>query len=74
MGNILFQGNNQQNNSITTTLDQVRSSGSSNAVFNQMYNNNPAFRQFANSMRNKTPEQAFAEAGLNFNQVKHLKW
>jgi len=39
-----------------------------------MYQNNPNFRQFANSMKGKTPEQAFKENGLDFNQFKNLKW
>lgn len=43
-------------------------------MFNQMYQNNPQFRQFADSMRGKTPEQAFKENGLNFNQFKNMKW
>jgi hypothetical protein len=55
-------------------LAQIRQQGSSNFIFNQMYQNNPQFKQFANSMRGKTPEQAFKENGLDFNQFKNYKW
>ena len=55
-------------------LDLLRSSGSSNEVYRKLYNSNPKFRQFADSMNGKTPEQAFAEVGLDFNKYKNLKW
>lgn len=41
-------------------------------IFNALYNNNPKFRQFADSMRNKTPEQAFQENGLDYNQYRNI--
>ena len=37
-----------------------------------LYNKNPQFRQFADSMRNKTPEQAFQENGLDYNQYRNV--
>lgn len=46
--------------------------GSPQAAYDQMYKNNPEFRQFADSMRGKTPEQAFKENGLDFGQVRSL--
>jgi len=55
-------------------LAQIRQQGSSSFMFNQMYQNNPAFRQFADSMQGKTPDQAFRENGLDFNQFKKYKW
>ena len=55
-------------------LAQIRQQGSSSFMFNQMYKNNPAFRQFADSMQGKTPDQAFRENGLDFNQFKKYKW
>lgn len=55
-------------------LAQIRQQGPSNVLFNQMYQNNPQFRQFADSMKNKTPEQAFRENGLDINQFRHLNW
>ena len=72
MGNMLFQ--EQPRNSILSNLQQIRSQGPSNVIFNQMYQSNPQFRQFADSMQNKTPEQAFSENGLDFNQFKSYKW
>ena len=55
-------------------LQQIRQMGSSNAVFNQLYKNNPNFKQFADQVRDKTPEQAFSEHGLDFSQFRNLKW
>lgn len=55
-------------------LNQIRKAGPSNILFNQMYQNNPQFKQFADSMKGKTPEQAFNEHGLNFDQFKNYKW
>ena len=69
-----FQQRKQQPLSPLQQLNQIRQQGSSNAIFNQMYQNNPQFRQFADSMRGKTPEQAFRENGLNFEQFKNYKW
>ena len=75
MGNILFQNNpQQQNNSLLNRIQQLKSQGPSNILFNQMYQNNPQFRQFADSMNGKTPEQAFRENGLDFNQFRNMRW
>lgn len=35
----------------------------------QWYRTNPAFRQFADSLSGVTPQQAFAERGLDFDQT-----
>lgn len=77
MANVLLQNNqNQSNNSnsILGLINQAKSLGPSGAVFNQLYSTNPQFKQFADSMQGKTPEQAFREQGLDFNQFKSLKW
>ena len=78
MANILsqmFQQKQQQTPSNPLSmLDQIRQVGPSNVVFNQMYQNNPRFRQFADSMHDKTPEQAFQENGLDLNQFKNYRW
>ncbi len=73
MANMLFNRNNQ-NNTPLVQLQQLRQQGPSNVLFNKMYNNNPQFKQFADSMQGKTPEQAFNENGLDFNRFKNLKW
>lgn len=73
MANMLFNRNNQ-NNSPLVQLQQLRQQGPSNVLFKQMYNSNPQFKQFADSMQGKTPEQAFSENGLDFNRFKNLKW
>ena len=41
-------------------------------IFNNLYNNNPNFRHLADSMQGKTPEQAFREKGLDYNQYKNV--
>lgn len=41
-------------------------------IFNRMYQNNPQFRQFADSMQGKTPEQAFQEQGLDYSQFQNI--
>ncbi len=77
MGNsILRKQLSQKNsrNSISNMIGQLKSMGPSNAVFNQMYNNNPQFRNFANSVRGKTPEEAFKQNGLDFDDFRSLKW
>ena len=74
MGNILFQNNKPQNNTPLVQLAQLRQQGPSNVLFNQMYQSNPQFKQFADSMRGKTPEQAFNENGLDFNKFKGYQW
>ncbi len=74
MGNILFQNSNRQGNTLLAMINQAKGMGPSNVVFAQMYQSNPQFRQFADSMQGKTPEQAFRENGLDFNQFKPFKW
>ncbi len=41
-------------------------------IFNKMYQSNPQFRQFADSMQGKTPEQAFQEQGLDYSQFQNI--
>lgn len=44
--------------------------GNPEALFNHMLQTNPQFRNLAESVRGKTPEQAFQEFGYDFNEVK----
>ncbi len=39
------------------------------AAAEKWYRSDPGFRQFADSMSGKTPQQAFAEQGLDFDQI-----
>ena len=48
------------------------SGGDPQAMYDYMYRSNPDFRQFADSVRGKTPEQAFREHGIDFAQVRGL--
>ena len=46
--------------------------GSPKSIFNQMYQSNPQFRDFANSMKGKNPEDAFKEKGFDYSQFKGM--
>lgn len=59
-------------NSILNAVQQLRALGDPNQAYSQLYRSNPQFRQFADSMRGKTPEQAFRESGLDFDQFKGI--
>lgn len=43
-----------------------------NMIFNKMYRSNPNFRQFADSMRGRSPEEAFKEQGLDYSQFQNV--
>lgn len=62
----------RQSNQVMAAVNQVKALGNPQAAYNQLYQTNPQFRQFADSMRGKTPEQAFRENGLNFDQFRSL--
>ena len=42
------------------------------AMFDMLYANNPAFKKFADSVKGKTPEEAFREHGLDFSDFKGM--
>ena len=75
MGNMLFQDSPKNSgNSVINMVNNLKAQGSSSALFNQMYQNNPNFKQFADQVRNMTPDQAFSQYGLDFNQFRNLRW
>lgn len=41
-------------------------------LFNKMYQGNPQFRAFADSVRGMTPEQAYQQQGLDYNQYRNI--
>lgn len=43
--------------------------GMRSSIFAQMYQNNPQFREFADSLNGKTPQQAFQENGYDISQI-----
>lgn len=69
-----FQQANSNNVSFMNMMNSLKQSGSSDAIFKQMYNTNPRFRAFADSVRDMTPEQAFKQNGLDFSQFKGFRW
>lgn len=68
------KSNNNNKSSLSEMINKIRSSGASSSIFDQMYQSNPEFKKFADSMKGKTPEQAFSENGLDFNRFRNLKW
>lgn len=69
--------NNQAPNSMPGPINpQMNQGGPGNLVqrmiFNRMYQSNPQFRQFADSMQGKSPEQAFQEQGLDYSQFQNI--
>lgn len=59
-------------NSILSIVNSMRTMGNPQMVYRQMYQTDPRFRQFADSMKGKSPEQAFRENGLDFDQIRGL--
>ena len=41
-------------------------------IFNRLYQSNPQFRAFADSMRGQDPQQAFQERGLDYSQFQNI--
>lgn len=59
-------------NTILNAVNALRSAsrGNPQALYSHLYQNNPQFRTFADSMQGKTPEQAFRENGIDYGQVR----
>lgn len=75
MPSSLFPTPNQlPNNNLLNQIKNIKSAmqGNPQALFNNMMNNNPQFKQFAQSMQGKTPEEAFKQFGLDFNEIKGM--
>ena len=72
MSNPLFNNQPQPGNQgIFGLIKQLKGDGAQQ-MFDQMYQSNPQFRDFANSIKGKTPEQAFQEQGFDFSQFKGM--
>ena len=73
MPSSLFPAQNNGSNLINK-IQNIKSAmgGNPQALFNNMMQSNPQFRQFAQSMQGKTPEQAFKEFGLDYDEVRGL--
>lgn len=56
--------------SIAALVDMAK--GNPQALMSQLMRTNPTFKAFAEQNAGKTPEQAFSEHGLDFNQFKGL--
>lgn len=65
---------NPQGNNLINAINNAKQmmQGNPQDLFNNMMQSNPQFRAFAESVKGKTPEQAFSERGLDFNQIRGL--
>lgn len=74
MPSSLFPPQNNQGNSILAAINTIKgiSNGNPQALFEQMYQNNSQFRQFADTVKGKSPEQAFSEHGLDYTKIREL--
>lgn len=66
--------NQTPNNNLINQIKNIKSAmgGNPQALFQNMMQNNPQFKQFAQQMQGKTPEEAFSQFGLDFNEIKGL--
>lgn len=73
MPSSLFGGSTGEN-SIIGAISALKSASQGNpqALFDHLYQSNPQFHAFADSMRDKTPEQAFRENGMDFEQIRGM--
>ena len=65
MPNPMFEGSQQQ--------APAQGGGIFGAMFNRMYNSNPAFRDFANSMKGLSEEEMIRKCGADPSQVEQAK-
>lgn len=56
--------NQPMNNNPMSMIEQM--------IFNRMYQTIPKFRELADSVQGKTPEQAFQEKGLDYSQYQNV--
>lgn len=72
MKNPILQAiNGNKNNSILNLMSMLRS-GNPDAIFNQMMQTNPRFRQFVEENQNKSVEQIAHENGIDMNTINQL--
>ena len=72
MPNPLFENQTQPGNQSIFGLIKQLKTGNVDDIFNEMYQTNPQFRDFANSIKGKSPEQAFQEQGFDFSPFKNM--
>ena len=72
MPNPIFEGQEKPGNMGIFGLIKNLRGGNPKQMFDQMYQSNPQFRDFANSMRGKTPEQAFKENGFDYDSFRGM--
>jgi hypothetical protein len=72
MPNPIFENQPQPGDQGIFGLVKQLKGGGAEQMFNQMYQTNPQFRDFANSMKGKTPQQAFQERGFDFGPFRDM--
>ena len=70
----MFQANHGPLSNLSGLINTFKSlsGGNPQAMYDYMYESNPNFKEFADSVKDKTPEQAFSEHGMNFDQIRGL--
>lgn len=66
------QFNQQQNLASRLSSIKQAANGDANGLINHLQQTNPNFATFLNSIQGKTPEQAFAQYGLDYNQFRGI--
>ena len=68
----MMKSNGAANNpfQIISTIKQMMSGQSPEAVMQGMMRSNPQFANFVNANKNKSPEQICRENGLNWDEIK----
>ena len=72
MNPIMQMLNKNNNNKLNDVLGIVNilKNGNPNAIYNQMLNSNPQFKNFIEQNKGKSPEQIAQENGIDINQIK----
>lgn len=74
MPNPIFANEQRSSNPIMGVLQGLRGAmgGNPQAMYEQMYQTNPQFRDFANSMKGKDLREAFSERGYDYDQIRGM--
>lgn len=73
MNPILAMLQKPQTNNLLSQISQIKNmvaGKNPDAMFSDLYNNNPQFRQFVDANKGKSPEQIAQENGIDINLLK----
>lgn len=74
MPSSLFEEPREMNDNVISAVNLFKAIVERNPqpIFENEYRTNPTFRNFADSLKGKTPDQAFREYGIDFSLVQGL--